>query len=266
MAIQGIEDEEGLPDLLFNLASSDRLKLLSEVAAKKQKMSNLSKAIGATTPECSRHLSRMTGSGLVRKDAAGLYEATPAGMAVLRLLPGLEAIVRYKEYFVTHDLSVLPIEFIGRIGVLSEADQVSHFSSVFDRIKMTISGAEEHSLLLVDKPILVGKKGGPSSPSRFPRARFIFTRALGQADLASVKAAFPHSEIAVAKEVKIALGVTEKSAGVIFPFTDGKLDFGNGFFGNTPNFRNWCSDLFEYCWKSSKKVYSPSPFSSSSDS
>jgi predicted transcriptional regulator len=115
--------------------------------------------------------------------------------------------------------------------------------------------------LLVDKPILVGKKGGPSSDSRGARARFIFSKTLGQTDLAAVEAAFPQSEIATVNEVKIALGVTEKNAGVIFPTIDGKLDFGNGFFGQGQNFRNWCGDLFEYYWKSSKKVYLPSPFS-----
>ena len=76
-----------------------------------------------------------------------------------------------------------------------------------------------------------------------------------------MKAAFPQSEIATVSEVKMALGVTEKYAGVIFPGADGRLDFGNGFFGRSQDFRNWCSDLFEYYWKSSKKVYLPSPFS-----
>ena len=55
MERQHLAEEEGLPDFLFNLANSDRLGLLLEVAVKKQKMSNLSKAIGASTPECSRH-------------------------------------------------------------------------------------------------------------------------------------------------------------------------------------------------------------------
>jgi predicted transcriptional regulator len=257
---QRFVEEERLPDFLFNLANSDRLRLLSEAAVKKQKMSSLSRAIGASTPECSRHLTRLMDSGLIRKDTSGLYEATPVGVTVLRLLPGFEVMVRYREYFATHDLGALPGKFVGMIGALSDADHVSHFGAVLDRIKSTISEAEVSSLLLVDKPILVGK-GGLGSGSPNSRARFIFSRALGQADLVAVKTAFPHSEVATATEVKIALGVTEKSAGIIFPFTGGGPDFGNGFFGKSQSFRDWCSDLFEYYWKGSRKVYFPSPFS-----
>jgi len=256
------KEKESLTELLFELANPDRLSLLAQIAARKQRMSSLSGSIKASVPECSRHLSRLTDSGLVRKDASGLYEATPVGRTVLKLLPGLETIVQNKEYFASHDLSVLPEGFIERIGILSQAERLDHFSDVFDRIKTTISQAREYSALLVDKPILVGKGETPSLGSHDHFAKFIFGKTIGEDVLASVRAGFPRSELALAEEVRIALGVTERSAGIIFPSINGKLDFGNGFFGESPAFRAWCNDLFEFFWAKSKRIYSVTPFSS----
>jgi predicted transcriptional regulator len=258
----GPKPREELAKVLFELANQDRLTLLSQIVAKKQRMLALSNALSVSVPECSRHLSRLADSGLVRKDSSGFYEATSVGRAVLRLLPGLETIVQHREYFMTRDLSGLPEEFIQRIGALAEAERLSHFSEVLERIKATIFDAEEYSLLMVDKPILVGKKGGPTYDPNHPRARFIFSDTVDQKVLLATKAAFPRSEIALAKDIKIGLGVTEKRAGVILPLSSGKLDFGNGFFGETPMFHGWCRDLFEFYWDNSRKIPSQSPFSS----
>ena len=263
MRAKKTEDENELAGLLFELANADRLTLLLKIASDKQRMSSLSSTIAASVPECSRHLSRLTDSGLAHKDTAGFYEATPVGRTILKLLPGLETVVKYRTYFLTHDLSVLPLEFIQRIGALSEAEHISHFSDVLDRIKRTISEAREYSNLMVDKPIFVGKEEGLAAGPNSPSARFIFGETISPKLLASVKASYPSSTIALTEKVEIALGVTERNAGIIFP-SDGRLDFGNGFFGNSQTFRKWCSDLFEFCWSKLERIRSPSSISNPS--
>jgi predicted transcriptional regulator len=252
--------KDDLAALLFELANDDRLALLYRIAAKKQRMSTLSNSLNLSTPECARHLSRLSDAGLVRKDSSGLYEASPMGRTVLKVLPGLETIVRNKEFFLAHDLSMLPEEFVERIGALAQAELVTSFGEVLDRVKRTIDGAEIRSFLMVDKPLFLGKEGDLYSAVRDFPARFIFHESVSQKVMASVKAHFPRSAVAVAKEILVATGVTEKYAGVVFQ-SDGKLDFGNGFFGDSPQFRTWCGDLFEFCWSRSRKVYSSSPFS-----
>ncbi|HZW57603.1 MAG TPA: ArsR family transcriptional regulator [Nitrososphaerales archaeon] len=249
-----------LSELLFELANADRLALLLQVATKEQRMSSLSKAIDASVPECSRHLSRLTSLGLVRKNSEGLYGTTVMGSTILRLLPGMNVVVQHKEYFKSHDLSELPVGFTQRIGALSQAEYRSHFSEVLDRIKSTVTEAKEYSCLMVDKPILVGNVDVTDFASKQLPARFIFEEGIHHRVLTSVKAAYPRSELALGKNVKIALGVTEKSAGVIFPTADGKLDFGSGFFGEDRLFREWCQDLFEYMWARSQKVHYVPPF------
>jgi hypothetical protein len=53
-------DSVRLPELLFSLASDDRLTLLAEVNTNKQRLTALSKSIKASLQECSRHLERLT--------------------------------------------------------------------------------------------------------------------------------------------------------------------------------------------------------------
>ena len=57
---QAVATKEGIPELLFNIASGDRLKLLSEIASKRQRMTALSKTIDASVAEGSRHLKRLS--------------------------------------------------------------------------------------------------------------------------------------------------------------------------------------------------------------
>jgi predicted transcriptional regulator len=248
-----------LSEFFFELANEDRLALLLLVAAKGKRMSTLSKAISTSVPECFRHLSRLRSSGLVRKNSEGLYQTTAMGDAILKLLPGIDMVVRHREYFEAHDFTCLPEAFIERIGALARSEYRSHFSEVLDCIKSTLYKAEEYSCLMVDKPILVGNVDlTPITPKQLP-ARFIFDEGIEQKTLSIVKASYPHSEFALRKNVKIALGLTEKSAGVIFPTDDKKLDFGSGFFGEDQMFREWCQDLFDYWWTKSDKLYHLSP-------
>ena len=50
-------------------------------------------------------------------------------------------------------------------------------------------------------------------------------------------------------EVRVAMAMNEKAAGVCFPGLDGKIDFGVGFVCSDSASRSWCRDMFEYYWR-----------------
>src|SRR5690242_18214841 len=79
LAPEGGRSKEDISELLFSLASSDRLALLSEISKRKQRQAALSKLIDASPQECSRHLARLADSGFVRRDTRGFYETTSLG-------------------------------------------------------------------------------------------------------------------------------------------------------------------------------------------
>jgi predicted transcriptional regulator len=253
-----VKASERVPELLFNLASSDRLTLLKEIAARKQRMANLSKTINASVPECHRHLARLSEAGMIRKNSEGLYETTSVGNTILKLIPSLQLILEQKDYFLSHDLSFLPRGFLESIGVLATADRVNHISLVLEHIKRVVAEARNYIWLISDH--LFPQWPGIATnfqPEEIP-VKLICERTINPKVISEYKSRLPHSEISVLKEVKFAMAINETTAGVCFPTISGQIDFGAGFAGKDLIFRSWCTDLFEHYWSESRRIHSPS--------
>jgi predicted transcriptional regulator len=246
-----------IPDLLFNIASGDRLKLLSEIASKRQRMTALSKTIDASAAEGSRHLKRLSDAGLVRKDSEGFYEATTVGRTVLKLLPGIGLLLEHQDYFRSRDLSFLPLEFVERIGELSKADRVNQLSAVLEHIKSVVSQGKDHVWLISDNLFPQWPGIGSSFLSTDLPVRLIAEESTSRKVVSEYKSRLPRTEIAVLKEVRIGMVVSETTAGVCFPTETGGIDFTSGFAGSDPSFLAWCNDLFEYYWADARKIYTP---------
>ena len=246
---------EDIEEHLFNLASNDRLTLLVNINEKKQRLTSLAKIINASTQECSRHLSRLSDSGYVRKDSDGSFEATTLGKAVLRVLPSIQFLLIHKNYFITHDLTSIPASFNERIGELVEGKLVGHFNTVLDHIKKVILEGREYVWLIADQPVVPTSTLGNAFTSRNVPVRLIVKRGIDLSALSAAKSILPEKfEVANLNDVGVAMAINEKLAGVCFPGPDGKLDFGVGFVGSGSSFRSWCCDLFDYYWKSGEPV------------
>jgi predicted transcriptional regulator len=172
---------------------------------------------------------------------------------VQTLLPSFRFLLKHRQTFLRNDLAFLPTGFVERLGELSEGEFVNHFGQVLDKIKAAITEAREYVWLISDQPIVVGPAVGSSFFSRDLPVRFIGEKGNDKA-LVQIAAALPNSEVRMMPEVKIAMGINEASAGVIFPGLSGEIDFGAGFVGKDALFRTWCSDLFETFWSRSKGI------------
>jgi predicted transcriptional regulator len=257
MTAERRELASGMPDLLFNIASGDRLKLLSEIASKRQRMSALSKTIDASAAEGSRHLKRLSDAGLVRRDSEGFYEVTPVGRTVLKLLPGIELLLEYQDYFRLHDLSFLPLKFVERIGELSKASRVSPLSAVLEHIKSVVSHGKDRVWLISDNLFPQWPGIGSSFLSTDVPVRLVAQESMSRKALSEYKSRLPRSEIGVLKEVRIGMVISDSTAGVCFPTEADGIDFTSGFGGSDPTFLTWCNDLFDYYWMGAKKIHSP---------
>ena len=249
---------EDISELMFILASDDRLALLSGISDRRQRLTSLSKVINSSPQECSRHLSRLSDAGFIKKDSSGFYETTTIGKAVQTIFPSIKFLLKHKNSFLSHDLSFLPKSFIERIGELSGGQYINHLSRVLSHIKRTISEAREYIWLISDQPIVPGASVGKSFPSRDMEARFLFEQIVDQREFIEAKPLLPERlEIRTAGDVRIAMAINETTAGVCFPGLDGDLDFNVGFVGKDAQFRAWCCDLFEYYWTKSTKMLLP---------
>jgi predicted transcriptional regulator len=257
---------EHLAELLFIIASIDRLTLLSEIATEKRRLSQLTTKLSATPQETSKHLMRLRNAKLVEKDSDGFFGLTAFGKIILNLLPSIRFLTQNREYFLSHDISSLPLEFIERIGELQEGEYGEKVGSILAHTQQVVQDAEEYIWLMADHP-LGGEEyvtgSGKLESSRTVTWRIIIPAADSSIDwqdlrrtVGTHKGRIEYRLIEDVKNIKAGIALNEKIAGVTFPDIMGKkLDFNSGFRSNDPIFRKWCQDLFEFHWnKAGKKV------------
>ena len=130
---------ENLAELLFVLASIDRLTLLSEITIeKKQKLSQLTAKLSATSQEASKHLMRLRNARLIEKDSEGFFALTTVGKIIVNLLPSIRFLAQNREYFLSHGISSLSLEFIERLGELQEGQYAEKVGSILAYIQQVV--------------------------------------------------------------------------------------------------------------------------------
>jgi predicted transcriptional regulator len=245
-----------LAELLFILASIDRLTLLSEIRVEKCKLSQLTTKLSATPQETSKHLTRLRNAKLIEKDSDGFFGLTTFGKIIVNLLPSIQFLTQNREYFLSHDISSLPPEFIERIGELQESGYAGRVGSILAHTQQVVKEAEKYIWLMADHP-LGGEEyvaGSGKLESSTVTWRIIipadssidWTRLRTSAG--THKRRIEYLLIEDPNDIKAGIALNEKIAGLTFPDTTGKLDFNSGFGSSDPVFRMWCQDLFEFLY------------------
>ena len=255
---------EHLAELLFILASIDRLTLLSEIGVEKRRLSQLTAKLAATPQETSKHLLRLRNAKLIEKDSDGFFSVTAFGKIILNLLPSINFLTQNRQYFLSHDISSLPIEFIERLGELQEGQYADRVGPVLAHTQQVVQDAEEYIWLMADHRLgdqeYVTKSGKLESSSSVTWR--VIIPAGSSIDWAEIrrtvgthKGRIEYHLIQDPNDIKAGMALNEKIAGVTFPDITGKLDFNSGFRSTNPVFRKWCQDLFVFHWnKKGKRV------------
>ena len=246
---------EDLADLLFALASVDRLTLFSTIVKERLRLTQLAARLSASTQETSRHLSRLEEAKLIQREPDGCFIPTLLGRALVALLPSLKVLTQHRDYFLSHDLSTLPLEFLERIGELEQCEfrhgigeLLNHTAEVFREAKSYVWLSSDN---VMDLSALGRKEGGEDVLLRI----IIPTAALREAPSGTVRMELGEKvELRVVDRVYAGLALNEKRAGVTLPDPTGKLDFNSGFGSDDPKFQKWCADLFIFHWNKAKSV------------
>ncbi|MFQ5970659.1 MAG: helix-turn-helix transcriptional regulator [Nitrososphaerales archaeon] len=242
---------EALASMLFELSSSKRLALVFLLKDRILKLSQLSNLLEISATETSRHLARLEEEYLVEKGSLGQYNLTNLGRLVTQKLPTLELLSHHRRFFVLHDFTVLPDELLSHIDVLCKADLVQGVGMVMSTREEILAGSEKSVTVLVDQQF----------PSLFP----VFTEKLKSGIKFDVIVKLevlkgqkgcnnPNVREHVIDELPIALMMNETKACINFPDKTGKIDYSEGFCGDSIEFIDWCDDIFRYYWKVSKTL------------
>ena len=254
----------------LELASEQRLKILSSLDSKPNRVSKLAKKLNVTSQEIHRNLERLSNSGFVKKKSDEHYHITTIGKLMLSQMPLMFFISMNQKYFSSHDMGILPSKFSRRLGVLENCDHIKGVTKVLDVWKKIYRNSEEYLCDIINESppgmdeILVKRiKNGVtyrhiiSSNLEEHETRSGDLAKLGYFELIQQKKII-RREI---KSTGIVLILNEKEAGIIFPTEDGIPDLRHMFYGNSMLFQDWCLDYFEYFWKKGKNISRIQPHS-----
>jgi predicted transcriptional regulator len=245
-------------DLLFEVSNEHRHNIMLLLQEEPMRVTAISKMLDLTTPEVSRHVSRLSEIGLASKDVEGFYSLTPFGTMVLVMLQEFEFTSKHAEYFASHTHAGLPIEYVKRIGDLSESVFTGNILEFFRQIEHVIKEAEEYVWLLVDQfplnylsQIVETMERGVRFRVLEPRNRVI------SPDLEAMAPeegrALSHTKLAhlvdqkMLDEVNVYMYISEKSCVMAFPTLRGENEY-KGFTSTDEASLKWCRDLFQHHW------------------
>jgi predicted transcriptional regulator len=248
------QNEERATELFFQLASIDRKRILSELQSGSLHLNEIAKRLGMTATEALRQLQRMTDACLLEKMSDGKYRLTPYAKIALDASAPLDFISRFREFFMTHNSMLLPVEFRARLAELSGGIFLPTAVDTFNTVTGMLQSAREK----IDGTIEVGfatqldimkqriadgvKVRWLLQESYLPKARDV---------LRPVKK-FP--EMRYTPWLWGHLYQNDNAADVQLRLNDGAQDY-LSFHGKDPKFLQWTSDFFEYEWKKAKPWY-----------
>lgn len=239
-------------ELLFELSSSDRIKIMLLVSEQKLKLSFISKKMNMTVTETSRHLQRLSEAKLLEKTVDGSYKLTTFGQLTLSLMPSFSFISAYSEYLATHNLSNLPPEFTARIGDLQNCTFTDDVMIAFHIAENLIEEAQEYVWILSNQVLVSTVEPLENALKRGVKFRLILPEKFTLPPGLKPFPPFPNLlERRFLKEIDVILVLSEKQARVAFQTVSGMMDY-IGFGSTDGKALNWCSDLFTYYWRKAK--------------
>ncbi|MFW9921273.1 MAG: helix-turn-helix transcriptional regulator [Candidatus Thorarchaeota archaeon] len=245
-----LEDAE-ISKVLFELASTRRASILFELAQRELKMKQIAKSLDMNMTETFRHLQRLSDAKLVEKRVDGTYAATPLGNLAVGLLSTLNFVLKHGDYFLEHDLSCLPYEFVNRLGELSNGEFCGNTLINFNRVRKMVYEAEEYIWAMAEQSESSHVEVTNEKVARGLQFRFIM-----QEDLAKTIKVTPEVENLKERRwrerICVTFLITEKESVVNFRRRDGEMHY-IGFFGTDQKFRKWTQDLFLYYWERSER-------------
>jgi predicted transcriptional regulator len=241
-----------LSSLLFELSSDERMTILKNLQKEEHKLSHIAKRQDITIPEAARHLQRLSEAQLIQKDSEGSYHITSYGELIFQQLSGLDFLLGNRPYFLEHNTSHLPYQFISRIGELSLGSLNKDALACVAYAELVLKQAEEYCWSLTDQVIASSStiieekiKAGIKIRSILPEKLVIppgYNPPYGV-------------ERRTLPTIDIRVMVTEKEAMFGLPFLNGQMDYAQIISKDT-KFCEWCRDLYLFYWEKAKPILS----------
>ena len=249
-------------DLLFEISSEDRHKLLIYLHGESANLTNISKNIGLNLPETRRHVTRLTEVDLIKRNSDSSYSLTNFGKIILEQIDEIAFFTKHKEYFQSHNVDRIPREFKKRLGELSNSEYEHNILNYIRKMEIVIKEAEEEVWLLVNQFPLNHLSLIVEAIERGVRIKII--EPINRLINPDLEAMAPEETLALDRmkttplleqkmleEMNVFMYLSEKNCVLDFPTLEGKNDY-IGFVSRDEKTLKWGRDLFQYYWERSE--------------
>jgi predicted transcriptional regulator len=244
-----LDETEEISKVLFELSSNRRANILFEIQKDSLKMQQIAKSLDMTVTETFRHLQRLTEAKLVEKKVDGSYKITSLGKLAGDFLLGFNFVLKNAEYFLDHDVSILPYEFVNRLSELAGGEFCGDTLATLNGVRKIVYDAEKVIWAMGETVESSHVQPTKEKVAKGLEFKFIMPKTLAQQFRKSKEELLMGSRYV--ERVDFAVLVSEKEANIVFRRNNGSLDY-TGFFGTDEKFRKWCRDLFMYFWDKAK--------------
>jgi predicted transcriptional regulator len=253
----------------FELGSAQRIAILYKIAEASCNLARLSKDLDCTMPEIRRNVIRLTNSGMIDRESNGTFTLTTFGKTILEQIPTLDFLSRNKDYFSDHTFSPLPLKFIRRIGSLNNSKLVSGLVTIEEKLNDIYNRSQEYVYAMIPEvPIdlivsivarlkkIEGKNFSFSyilpTHATVPKRRKNMLDELGFDKLLK-KGTVDRKMV---NSIPIGVVLNDVQACVMFPRAQRNskidLDMNSMFYGEDPDFHEWCLDYYRYIWHNAR--------------
>ncbi len=240
-------DEDRISELHFLMSNADRRKIIEELQTQSLKLGEVAKKLDITATEAFRQLQRLTDAGFLEKTSEGKYRSTPYSRLILESSAAMDFLSRHREYFLSHDTSLIPPQFHARFGELSKAVLYTEMVPNINTGTVVLKDAEERIDVMSDQSL---EQHGQIIRQRIQKDGIKVRTLVQESLLESIKGELitaDSEEMRCIPRVCAVLIMTEKIMGFSLPKLDGKMDY-QVFAGKDPESMRWASDLFEDQW------------------
>ena len=256
-----VEDFQKIASYFLDLASEQRLQILSNLSVKPSGVTQLATKLDVTAQEIHRNLTRLSKSNLAQKGLEEKYEITAQGKIMLSQIPLIKFLSRNQEFFENHNLQPIPSKFTKRLGVLGSTTHIRGVTKVLEKWGSIYKNAENYVHDIVSEsppgliqPLIARIKDGAeykhiiSNNLLEPENREKTLQKSGYYKLIQDG----RIQRRITKTIHTIVLLNEKEAGVIFPSVTNEPDLKHMFYSTNPAFHEWCVDYFDFIWKKSK--------------
>ncbi|MFX1388288.1 MAG: helix-turn-helix domain-containing protein [Promethearchaeota archaeon] len=125
------------PNLLSEISNSHRIKILSLLDENDITLTKITERLGdISRPEVSRHLTRLTRHGFIRKEipVGRKYEITPFGKIAIDVVKPLKFLFKHYAYFKKHRVNDLPNFLTRQLDALENSESIQNIGKLMNKV------------------------------------------------------------------------------------------------------------------------------------